>query len=197
MNKNKNRIRLTESELYNIIREVASKVVNDDYSMFYNKFMEYANSLVEQLQNEYLNSFNLKVVFDENYSFKGKKWVAAYERSKGLISQGVILIALNVPYLYKRMKKMGIKKDDWDFNVLVQARITIGHEIGHGIIDYLIENVNEDNEAWSDFYVDFCNGEYGDEEDLVEEFGKSLFSEATGVYTSDLIDVLDSIIHQV
>lgn len=197
MNKNKNRIRLTESELYNIIREVASKVVNDDYSMFYNTFMEYANSLVEQLQNEYLNSFNLKVVFDENYSFNGKNWVAAYERSKGLINQGTILIALNVPYLYKRMKKMGIKKDDWDFNVLAQARITVGHEIGHGIIDYLIENVNEDNEAWSEFYVDFYNGEYGDEEDLVEEFGKSLFSEATGVYTSDLIDVLDSIIHQV
>jgi hypothetical protein len=66
-------------------------------------------------------------------------------------------------------------KDDWDFNVLAQARITVGHEIGHGIIDYLIENINEDNEAWGEFYTDFCNGEYGDEEDLVEEFGESLF----------------------
>ena len=194
---NKKLIRLTENDLHKIIKEVTSKVLNDDYSIFYNTFMEYANSLVDQLQNEYLNSFNLKVVFDENYSFKGKNWVAAYESSKGLISQGTILIALNVPYLYKRMKKMRIKKDDWDFNVLAQARITVGHEIGHGIIDYLIENINEDNEAWGEFYTDFCNGEYGDEEDLVEEFGESLFSEATGVYTSDLMDVLDSIIYQV
>ena len=193
---NKKLIRLTENDLHKIIKEVTSKVLNDDYSIFYNTFMEYANSLVDQLQNEYLNSFKLKVVFDENYSFKGKNWVAAYENSKGLISQGTILIALNVPYVYKRMKKMRIKKDDWDYNILAQARITIGHEIGHGIIDYLIENVNEDNEAWSEFYTDFCNGEYGDEEDLVEEFGESLFSEATGVYTSDLMDALDSIIYQ-
>ena len=48
---------------------------------------------------------------------------------------GIISIAINYPHLYSEMCKRRIDKDK--FNIEAQAKITIGHEIGHGLVDYI------------------------------------------------------------
>jgi len=192
----KKMIRLTESDLHKIIKESVNKILNeqnDEYSIFHDTFMGYANEMIQELQNDYLSSLGLKISLDNNYAFRNKRWFAAYERTKNMIDNGVILIALNIPYLYKCMKKRRIDKDE--FNIEAQARITIGHEIGHGIIDYLLNVYDGESDLVDELVHDYYNCEL-DKEELVEEFGKYLFPDATGVWSSELIDVIEDIIMQ-
>lgn len=166
-------------------------VKNEDYTIFYKKFVGYAHEMVNELKNDYLSKLGLDVWFDKNYNFNGKKWFASYEHEKNMINDGTIIIALNVPYLYKCMKRKGIDKSD--FNIEAQARITIGHEIGHGLIDYILNVYDGDSKLADGLIHDFYDGEL-DEEKLVEEFGESLFPEATGVWGSDLYSIISDII---
>ena len=64
------------------------------------------------------------------------------------------------------MCKRGIDKDD--FNIEAQAKITIGHEIDHGMVDYLVNYYDSENEAIGNFILDYYNGVI-DEEEIVEE----------------------------
>lgn len=183
-------IRLTESDLHRIVNKILNEQ-NDDYSTFYNVFIGYLNEMILELQNDYLSQLGLKISLDFNYTFKNKRWFAAYEGTKNMIGDGVILIALNVPYLYKCMKEKGIDKDE--FNIEAQARITVGHEIGHGIVDYLLNWYDGENDLVDGLIHDYYDGEL-DEEELVEEFGRCLFPKATRVWSSELMSILADII---
>ena len=183
-------IRLTESDLHRIVNKILNEQ-NDDYSTFYNVFIGYVNEMILELQNDYLSQLGLKISLDFNYAFKNKRWFAAYEGTKNMIGDGVILIALNVPYLYKCMKEKGIDKDE--FNIEAQARITVGHEIGHGIVDYLLNWYDGENDLVDGLIHDYYDGEL-DEEELVEEFGRCLFPEATRVWSSELMGIVADII---
>lgn len=119
----------------------------------------------------------LKVRIDIDYNFGGKHWLAAYEGSSDDLSRGVITIAVNYSRLYEEMRKRGIDNDD--FNIEAQAKITVGHEIGHGIVDYLVNYYDGENEAIEEFVHDYNDGDV-DEEEIVEEFGESMFPESTG-----------------
>lgn len=64
----------------------------------------------------------------------------------------MITIAVNYSHLYEEMRKRGIDNDD--FNIEAQAKITVGHEIGHGIVYYLVNYYDGENEAtgrWSSY----------------------------------------------
>lgn len=62
--------------------------------------------------------------------------------------------------IYSEMRKRGIDNDN--FNIEAQAKITIGHEVGHALCEYLIdyyEPSEENEDAYSDFIHDYYDGE--------------------------------------
>lgn len=98
-----------------------------------------------------------------------------------------------ISHLYSEMRKRGI--DDDDYNIETQARITVGHEIGHGLVDY-IKHLDLDASVLKDLpnlrIIKRCGSRK--EETLVEEFGCYQFSDATYVYDSVLADAFEELI---
>ena len=98
-------------------------------------FDGYLSDMIDELHSEYLNRLGLSISINPNYNFGRRRWLACYEASLQQITNGVISIAINYPLFYSEMRKRGI--DDDDYNIEAQARITVGHEIGHGLVDYI------------------------------------------------------------
>ena len=149
--------------------------------------------MVNELQTNYLNQLGLQIRINPDYNFNGGKarWLAVYQKSLGKIKQGIIPIAINYPFFYSKMCKMKTDRDK--FNIKAQARITIGHEIGHGLVDY-IKGLNIP--VLSGFpnlkMIQRCGSQK--EERLVEEFGEYQFVEATGTWDSSLVDGLEELV---
>lgn len=184
---------ITESRLCSIIRKTINEVLSSKEDTFNNWkliFDNYLNEIISECTDIYLNKMGLKVRIDIDYNFGGKHWLAAYEGSSDDLSRGVITIAVNYSHLYEEMRKRGIDNDD--FNIEAQAKITVGHEIGHGIVDYLVNYYDGENEAIEEFVHDYNDGDF-DEEDIVEEFGESMFPEATGRWSSYLGRIINKI----
>lgn len=170
-------------------KEELNESVNS-FDIWKRKFMEHAYECVNDLENEFLRRLGLSVELDYNYNFGDKNWIAVYERSKNLIGDKIIPIGVNLGLIHKLMVKNGIDTDD--FNIKAQARISIGHEIAHGLVDYLIDYFDEDNGEIEEFIHDYNDGEINEEE-LCEEFGEYMFPEATGVYSCELARILNTI----
>lgn len=159
---------------------------DDGFQVWKDEFDSYLDVMVSQLQSDYLDALGLSISINPEYKFvRGRSmWLASYERRSGKIYHNVISIGINYPLLYSEMCKRGIEKD-W-FNICAQARITVGHEIGHGLVDYLRILKNSDDFDISSLpnvcEVVSCHGD--DEEDVVEEFGRFQFERATGVIYS-------------
>lgn len=156
-------------------------------------FDGYLSDMIDELQSEYLNRLGLSISINPNYNFGRRRWFACYEASLQQITNGVISIAINYPHLYSEMRKRGI--DDDDYNIEAQARITVGHEIGHGLVDY-IKHLDLDGSVLKDLpnlrIIKRCGSRK--EETLVEEFGSYQFSDATYVYDSVLADAFEELI---
>ena len=196
----KAKITLSENDLRNIISKCIEEAKlsiaqQEAFDIWKATFDKYLSMMINELQTDYLNELGLTISINQNYTFNGGKsrWLAVYERSSGKIKNGVISIGINYPSLYRNMRKRNIDKDR--FNIEAQARITIGHEIGHGLFDY-ISNLNLNNNT-----IQNCpnasliikNKGSKKEEDIVEEFGESLFPEATGIYGSIICNALEEI----
>lgn len=150
-----------------------------DYKVFAEEVLSYAKSAIANAEQTDLAGLGLRVKLDVDYNFSRKQWLAVYERSSGEIKQGIIKIGLNIPLIYKEMNKRGI--GDNEFNIAAQSIISVMHEVGHGIVDYIRVKGLDDEIGYMG---------YTKEEKLVEEYGQSFFSEATGVYSSQLSDIL-------
>ena len=150
------------------------------------------NEMIQELQMDYLDSLGLKIEVNPDYVFSGSKsrWLAVYEKSSRKIENGIVSIGINYPHMYKEMCKRGTDKDR--FNIEAQARITIGHEIGHGLIDY-IRGLDKEMVKNSINVKSVVKCGSKKEEEIVEEFGEWLFPEATDVYDSILVDTLEEI----
>lgn len=156
-------------------------------------FDGYLSDMIDELQSEYLNRLGLSISINPNYNFGRRRWLACYEASLQQITNGVISIAINYPLFYSEMRKRGI--DDDDYNIEAQARITVGHEIGHGLVDY-IKHLYLDDSVLKGLpnlrIIKKCGSRK--EEELVEEFGNYQFSDATYVYDSVLADAFEELI---
>ena len=165
-----------------------------NFEKWKNTFDIFLNEMIQELQSDYLNSLGLSIRINNNYIFNGpkSKWFAVYERRSQQILNGIISIGINYPLMYSEMCKRHIDKDK--FNIEAQARITIGHEIGHGLVDY-IKNLELGPSKLSELpnvtIVRKCGARK--EETLVEEFGEYQFVDATGVCDSILSDALEEL----
>lgn len=176
------------------MKRAEREMLEEKFNEWKSAFDGYMLEMIEELQSAYLDELGLSISVNSDYVFNGGKnrWLAAYERRSRKIRSGIVSIAINYPLFYGEMAKRNIDEDD--FNIEAQARITIGHEIGHGLVDY-IKNLKLDADALSKMpnvkcVVD-CNGRK--EEDLVEEFGEYQFSDATDVYDSVLNDAMEEL----
>lgn len=171
-----------------------SKTSETGFDKWKRLFDSYLKEMVDELQREYLNRLGLTVKINPNYIFNGGKsrWLASYERKSRQILNGVISIGVNYPFLYSEMCKRNIDKDK--FNIKAQARITIGHEIGHGLVDF-IKNFKLDQSFLSQMpnvtIIRKCG--MRKEENLVEEFGEYQFPEATNCWSSILCNALEEL----
>ena len=154
-------------------------------------FDSYLDKMEEEMK-EFLEPLGLQLVLDDKYNFSGKPWLAVYEKSRNLIKDNIILLGINFPRIYSKMCELDIDEDN--FNIEAQARITVGHEIGHGLVDFMKSTVRLDEaRQFPNLHkVLICSKIR--EERIVEEFGESLFPEATSVYDSILRDALDELI---
>ena len=171
-----------------------SKTSETGFDKWKRLFDSYLKEMVDELQRGYLNRLGLTVKINPNYIFNGGKsrWLASYERKSRQILNGVISIGVNYPLLYSEMCKRNIDKDK--FNIKAQARITIGHEIGHGLVDF-IKNFKLDQSFLSQMpnvtIIRKCG--MRKEENLVEEFGEYQFPEATNCWSSILCNALEEL----
>lgn len=188
--------RYLRNKLHNKLLYEAKKAnTNDaDFEKWKSVFNVYLSEMIDELQTDYLNRLGLSIKINPNYIFNGRKsrWLAVYERSSQQILNGIILIAINYPHLYSEMCKRRIDKDK--FNIEAQAKITIGHEIGHGLVDYIKSmnlKLSELKELPNLAIIRKCGEKK--EETLVEEFGQYQFPEATSMWNSVLADALEEL----
>lgn len=155
------------------------------YQVWLNKFDKFAKLTIEELQNDYLNPLGLKL----NVEYSEDTNTQNLAVCKPIYDTNLKIVVFTKK-MYIQMKQRRIDKDA--FNIEAQARITLGHEVGHGIVDYLIDYYVGKDKTISEFRRDVFNGNI-DEEELVEEFGESMFPEATGVWSSELSYIISKI----
>lgn len=195
MIKGKNISTLTRQLVHESIDKAFNNLIEDkSFQRWKTVFGSYLKQEISELQENYLNNLNLKIRVSSNYEFSGRKarWLAAYEKSAQGIKHGIVSIAINYKHLYEEMKKRDIAQDD--FNIEAQARITIGHEIGHGLVDYIKTTYrNTDNNKTTPNLMKIFNCSPRQEEEMVEEFGEAQFPQATSVYGSVIEEALEEL----
>ena len=190
-------INLISESVKEAINELISQETNDkNFHIWKNTLNAYLKEEIQELQENYLDKLGLKIKINDNYNFntRGKrKWLAAYERQSRQILDNVIAIAINYPLMYEEMKKRHIEEDE--FNIEAQARITIGHEIGHGLVDY-IKNLKVNDKTLNKLPNTKIIKQITttrQEETIAEEFGEQQFPMATRQYDSILDNALEEL----
>ena len=196
MIKGKNISTLTRQLVHESIDKAFNNLIEDkSFQRWKTVFGSYLKQEINELQENYLNNLNLKIRVSSNYEFSGRKarWLAAYEKSAQGIKHGIVSIAINYKHLYEEMKKRDIEQDD--FNIEAQARITIGHEIGHGLVDYIKNLKVTDNtlNKLPNTRIIKQITTTRQEETIAEEFGEQQFPMATRQYDSILDNALEEL----
>lgn len=176
---------INENTIKQIVRETLISLFehNDKLNVFKNHFLKFVNDIVERANKE-LSKYELSINIDEEYDFLGyEKWLACYERSLGYIEYGSIEIALNIQKIFEALQKLNASENIEEIEI--QAIITIMHEVGHGLVDWLRYNFEgETTTSKLINYIVYCDDI--EEEEICEEFGESWASKYTGVYDSML-----------
>lgn len=179
-----------------LLRETSVDNANSSFYEWKSIFDKYLKQEINELQENYLTKLNLKIHISPNYEFKGRKarWLAVYQKStRETITSRTIPIAVNYALMYKEMKKRHIEEDE--FNIEAQARITIGHEIGHGLVDY-IKNLKVNDKTLNKLPNTRIIKQITttrQEETIAEEFGEQQFPMATRQYDSILGNALEEL----
>lgn len=166
-----------------IIRETIENFINEE-SMdgLLNIIDEYLNDV-----NEYVQPFGLTVSFNKNYPFRGysAKFLAVYQ-TRSVVS-GNIRIGVNLPYLKACMANNGIHLK----NLKKQINISIWHEVGHGLVEFIKRLRRRATQNGSDLFTKEMRKDFkyiiDNEEEVVEEFGAMQEGYA---YYSDLDDFI-------
>lgn len=170
-------LRLDDNEQDYIVSEVIKRLNettdNTDYQQFIN------NVLAEI--NEYLADFGLSCSLNPKYDFSGyyKNCVAVYQY-RSVMNNGKMRIALNIPLMLSH----GLD----DYEMKEQIEISMWHEVGHGIVQWIKSLRRKDTQAKTGLFKGKILKDLryilNNEEDVVEEFG----AYQNGYYTYSTLD---------
>ena len=146
----------------NIIRRVLKEEIDMTIAQ------EWINEELER-GNDFLSQYGLSVVFNPKYDFSSnnyyKRCVAIYQNGS-VKNKGRIRIGINLPYIKKRASRNDLE---------TEIRISIWHEIGHGIIEYLKGLRRKDTQCGTMIFKGQMLKDFKDilsyEEESVEDFG--------------------------
>lgn len=158
---------VSESRMHNIIRETIEDFINEE-SMdgLLNIINEYLNDV-----NEYVQPFGLTVSFNNDYPFRGysAEFLAVYQT--GSVARKNIRIGINLPYLKTCMINNGIPLE----NLKEQINISIWHEVGHGLVEFIKNLRRSATRNGSDLFTREMREDFKYiikyEEEMVEMFG--------------------------
>ena len=156
-------LRLDDNEQNFIVSEVIKRLNettdNTDYQQVIN------NVLAEI--NEYLADFGLSCSLNTKYDFSGyyKNCVAVYQY-RSVMNNGKMRVAINLPLI--------MSHDDIDIEE--QIRISLWHEVGHGIVQWIKSLRRKDTQMKTKKFkgqiIKDLRYILDNEEDVVEEFGE-------------------------
>lgn len=137
--------------------------------------------------NDFLADYGLSAVYNSKYDFSGyyKGCFAVYQ-NRSVQNNGKIRVGLNIPLIQSSFKKKKLQ---------MQIEMSIWHEVGHGIVEYLRGLRRKDTQCGTKIFKgqmlkDFrCIND--DEEYYVEEFADNMAANGMGLY-SELSDFLDN-----
>lgn len=159
----KESIKLNEKEREFIVSEVIKRLNetrNHDYQ-------ELISNILTEI-NEYLNDFGLSCSINTKYDFSGyyKDCVAVYQY-RSVMNNGKMRIALNIPLMLSH------ELDDYEMKE--QIEISMWHEVGHGIVQWIKSLRRKDTQAKTGLFkgkiIKDLRYILNNEEDVVEEFG--------------------------
>ena len=136
--------------------------------------------------NDFLSKYGMSVVFNPNYNFQRNDYyrqcVAIYQTGS-VKNNGKIRIGINLPYIEKYASE-----DEYE----TQISISVWHEIGHGIIEYLKGLRRKDTQCGTKVFRGQMLKDFryilSNEEDCVEDFGYIMGDPPAD--TSDLLSFL-------
>ena len=172
----KESIKLNEKEREFIVSEVIKRLNetrNHDYQ-------ELISNILTEI-NEYLNDFDLSCSINTKYDFSGyyKDCVAVYQY-RSVMNNGKMRIALNIPLM--------LSHDLEDYEMKEQIEISMWHEVGHGLVQWIKSLRRKDTQAKTGLFkgkiVKDLRYILNNEEDVVEEFG----AYQNGYYTYSTLD---------
>lgn len=155
--------KINENDLKYIIKETINELTNNSES-----YKEFVNKILADI-NEYLADFGLSCFINSKYDFSGyyKDCVAVYQY-RSVMNNGKMRIALNIPLM--------LSHDLDDYEMKEQIKISMWHEVGHGIVQWIKSLRRKDTQMKTNIF----KGEIlkdlryilNNEEDVVEEFGE-------------------------
>lgn len=154
---------LTENDLKYIIKETIDSLVNDT-----DDYKDFVNNILNNI-NQYLSNFGLSCSINTKYDFSGyyKDCVAVYQY-RSVMNNGKMRIALNIPLM------MSHELDDYEMKE--QIEISMWHEVGHGIVQWIKSIRRKDTQAKTGLFKGKILKDLryilNNEEDVVEEFGE-------------------------
>lgn len=184
-------VKINETVLRRIIIEAATKLLDTDAND--NFIIECINNEIKAA-NEYLNVYSMSVVYNSKYNFSDyySDCIAVYQRNS-VKTYGKIRIGINIPLLKSFIKKNKKK-------IQKQIEISIWHEIGHGIVEFLKGLRRKDTQCGTKIFRGKMLSDFkyiiNDEEYYVEEFGNSMATNGDGIFSS-IGDFLDDYNEQI
>ena len=153
--------------IHNILLESIKVVLSESYE----KYADLVEKVIGEA-NEYLSDYGLSVFYQKNYDFSfgmAKNFLAVYKKGSVRRNNGRMSVSINFENLLDGMDRNNVK------DVERQIRVSIFHEVGHGIVEWIKSLRRKDTQGGfrlfrGDIVNDF-RAILRDEENVVEEFG--------------------------
>lgn len=162
-------LKLDDNERDFIVSEVIKRLNENDNTDEYKKIVN--KTLIEI--NEYLANFGLSCTVNSKYDFSGyyEDCVAVYQY-RSVLNNGKMRIAINLPLILSHETS-----DDFTFfEIRDQIEISMWHEVGHGLIQWIKSLRRKDTQLKTKLFkgkiVKDLRYMLNNEEDITEEFGE-------------------------
>lgn len=177
-------IKIREDQLAHIIYEMRLKNKGDTDGII----IECIDKEIDEA-NEYLKNYGMSVTYNSKYDFERSGYsdcLAAYKYGS-VKNNGKIRIGINIPLIQSYSKN--------EKELRKQIEVSIWHEIGHGIIEFLKGLRRKDTQCRTKIFIGNMLRDFkyiiNNEEFYAEEFGNAKATNGMGLF-SEICDFLNN-----